>query len=59
MQISSFTLELSSNQLYCKLQLNIFKINIYKWIILLLRFMSLTVALSEREQNLLTHANHA
>ena len=29
----------------------------YKWIILLLKSMSLTMARSEREQNLLTHAN--
>ena len=43
--------------------LNIFKLILYivffKWIILLLSIMSLTVALSEREQNLLTHANLA
>ena len=31
--------------------------NIFTWIILLLIFMSLTLARSEREQSLLTHAN--
>jgi len=30
---------------------------VYTWIIPLLIIMSLTLALSEREQNLLTHAN--
>ena len=34
-----------------------FSVLIGKWIILLLIFMSLTLARSEREQSLLTHAN--